>query len=55
MEGTFLLAIAELILKYGAPTAIAMIKEWDVEQPTLEDIKALKLKVPPPESYFDKP
>lgn len=48
----FIVAMVELILKYGVPGAVAVLKEWEVENPTLEDIQALKGKVPKPETYF---
>jgi len=48
------LTIGELILKHGIPAALNIIKAWDVENPTSEDIQALKLKVKDPESYFSE-
>lgn len=55
--GELVLAFTSLILKYGVPAAISIIKDWDVdpESITLDDIKALHDRVPPPESYFNKP
>ena len=47
------MAVAILIIKYGVPATIAIIKEWNVDNPTIEDIKKLKEMVPPPETYFD--
>ena len=46
------LTIGELILKNGIPAALNIIKAWDVENPTSEDIQKLKEKVKDPESYF---
>ena len=55
MGSELLMAVAILIIKYGVPATIAIIKEWDVDNPTIEDIKALKEMVPPPETYFEEP
>jgi hypothetical protein len=38
--------ITELILKHGVPAAIAIITAWEVEEPTVEDWEALKVKGP---------
>lgn len=48
----FILSAIELGIKYGAPSAIAIIKAWDVEDPTLEDFEELKKRVPPSSAYF---
>jgi hypothetical protein len=48
----FVLLAISLIKDYGVPAFVNIMKSWDVENPTIEDIKALKLKVPPPEEYF---
>ena len=53
MELAFVLAIAELVLKHGIPSALRIIQAWDVENPTQEDIEALKDRVPPPGTYFE--
>ena len=46
-----ILSIIELILKYGLPAALEMIKELQTSNPTAADIQALTLRVPPPDSY----
>ena len=49
MPSTELMAVAvitELILKHGVPAAIAIITAWEVEEPTVEDWEALKVKGP---------
>ncbi len=48
------LTIIELILKYGVPTTVGLIKTISSDKPTLEDIIALKDKVLKPEAYFDE-
>ena len=53
MEGALLLAFAELLLKYGPSAALSLIKAWGVENPTMEDIAALKA-MKPAESYFEE-
>lgn len=50
----FVAALLELALKYGVPGAVEIIKQWDIDEPTLEDIEALKLRVPRPETYFEE-
>ena len=52
VELAFLLAIAEKVLKYGVPATIQLVRSWNVENPTEEDIQALRLKRP--EAYFDE-
>jgi hypothetical protein len=44
------LAITELILRYGVPAALQIITAWNVEEPTQEDWETLKLKAA--EEYF---
>lgn len=44
------LTITELIMKHGVPLALQMITVWEVEEPTIEDWEALRVK--DPESYF---
>lgn len=48
------LVITELIMKYGVPAALQMITMWEVEEPTVEDWEALRVKSPadyfPPET-----
>ena len=45
------IAILELILRYGVPLAIEMIKALQADNPTSEDIRALALRVPHPDTY----
>lgn len=45
-----ILTITELIAKYGVPTALNLISNWDIKDPTVADWEALKLKAP--ETYF---
>ena len=51
MEALFLITIGNLVVKYGIPGALKIIKAWNVENPTIEDIKALP-DLKPPEDYF---
>jgi hypothetical protein len=50
--------IIELVGKYGLPLATKIIDDWHDEigdqEPTLEDIQALKDRVPPPETFFQR-
>ena len=48
----FIIAMIELALKYGVPATLEIITKWDVEEPTVEDIELLRLKVPEPATYF---
>jgi len=48
----FIIVIVELLMKHGIPGVIKIIKLWDVKEPTLEDIRALRNLVKPPELYF---
>jgi len=41
-----ILAITEMIVKHGVPAALQIIKAWDIDEPTLEDIEALRQRVP---------
>ena len=49
----FVIVIMELLMKHGIPGVIKIIKLWSVEDPTLEDIQALRNLVKPPETYFE--
>lgn len=54
MNLEFLLAVGELVLKYGIGAAIAILATWKLEgEPSLEDIEKLKEMVPKPETYFE--
>ena len=48
----FILAMVELIGKYGVPAATEIIAAWKKDNITLADIQALRDMVPPPETYF---
>jgi hypothetical protein len=48
----FLVALITLVTKYGIPGVIQILQDWKVDNPTIEDIEALKLRVPRPETYF---
>lgn len=54
----FIIAIADLALKYGIPLAIDLAKTWSDDlggkEPTLEDFEALRNLVPDPETYFQE-
>jgi hypothetical protein len=54
MELALVLSISELIMKHGVPLALQLIKDWDVKDPTLEDVMELKKRVPRPSTYFEK-
>ena len=49
----FLIAVITLATKYGIPGLLKILQDWKVDNPTLEDIEALKLRVPRPETYFE--
>jgi len=53
MELALILSISELVLKHGVPLALQLVKDWEVTEPTLDDIEQLKKRVPPPSSYFE--
>ena len=57
MTGTeiaLITAIIDLMLKYGVPAAMEIYNAWDKkDDPTTEDIEALRLMVPRPETYFE--
>jgi hypothetical protein len=48
----FIVTMIELVAKYGVPTALSIIQAFKVENPTLDDIEALRNRVPPPETYL---
>jgi len=53
MELAIILSISELIMKHGIPVALQLVKDWNVENPTMEDIMELKNRVPRPSTYFE--
>ena len=53
-ELALLMAIGKLILEHGIPAAMNILRLWNVDDPTMEDIEALKSMVPPTSTYFQK-
>ena len=51
MEAAAIIAIVELVMKYGPAAATALVAGLDTDNPTPEQIRALKVK--DPESYFE--
>lgn len=49
----FIQAVLQLLVEYGLPGTIKIIKAWQVENPTIEDIKALP-DLKDPEEYFEE-
>jgi len=49
----FIVAITELVLKYGVPAAVKIIQEWEVKNPTAADFQALAKMARKPETYFE--
>jgi len=45
------LAIGQLILQYGLPMALNLLKSLQIDNPTAADILALRSRVPHPDSY----
>jgi hypothetical protein len=45
--------VVNLIVEKGIPATINVMNAWAVQNPTLNDINALKTIVRRPESYFD--
>ena len=48
---TMAMALIEMILRYGAPAVISAVQNWQVENPTVEDIKALATNKEPEEFF----
>ncbi len=46
------LTVAELVLRYGLPAAMQLIADWQNEDPTMQDIEALRKRVPHPSTYL---
>ena len=55
MELILILAFVESIMKYGVPAALQIFRDWEIENPTLADIEALRLRIKKPEEYFKEP
>ena len=53
-ELAMVVAIATLIIKHGIPAALNILRNWNVDDPTMEDIEALKIMVPPTSTYFQQ-
>lgn len=51
MSDAAIIALIELILKYGPSAAIKLIKGLETDDPTPEQIRALMVQ--PPDSYFN--
>jgi len=45
------MAILELILRYGVPLALEMIKALETDNPSVEDIRSLAKRVQHPDTY----
>jgi len=54
MELILILAFVESIMKYGVPAALQIFRDWEVENPTIADIEALRLRIKRPEEYFEE-
>jgi len=48
----FTLLMTELILRHGVPAAIQAVQAFKTNDPTIEEICALKYRVKDPEDYF---
>jgi len=55
MELILILAFVESIMKYGVPAALQIFRDWEIENPTLADIEALRLRIKKPQEYFKEP
>jgi len=51
MEAAAIIAIVELVMKYGPAAATSLVAGLNTDNPTPEQIRALKVKGP--ESYFE--
>ena len=49
------MAILELILRYGVPLAIEMIKALETDNPSVEDIRSLAGRVQHPDTFEGGP
>ena len=43
----------EMIIKHGAPVFLEAVRTLQMDNPTIEDIQALREQVKDPESYFE--
>ena len=54
MEAEFISIIAQLVIKYGIPGAIAIINNWnDDNEITMAKLIKLKENIKSPESFFE--
>lgn len=51
MNVTVILAIVELIAKYGVPAVKAVLETWERDEVTLEDVEALRSRLKSPDEY----
>ena len=51
-ELALVMAIGKLILEHGIPAALNILRLWNVDNPSTEDIEALQGMVPPTSTYF---
>ena len=49
----FVLAVVELVSKYGVPAVLQILKDWEVDNPSIEQIRNLHARVPKPDTYFE--
>lgn len=50
---TIILALLNLVIKYGVSAVIELVKAMTKSEITLEDIQALETKIKKPEEYFE--
>lgn len=51
MNTQVILAIINLIVKYGVPAVKSVIETWQKDTVTLEDVEALKKQIKSPDQY----
>jgi len=52
MNMIFIIAVIEIVLKYGIPAAMKIIADWAKQNPTIADLEELRERVKKPEEYF---
>lgn len=52
VTASFIITIIQLVLKHGVPAAVQIMKDWEIVDPSIEDIEELHDRVPKPETYF---
>jgi len=52
----FIIAIIELVAKYGVAGVVSIIKAWQTDHPMINqaDIERLRKMVPDPTTYFEE-